>query len=75
MLDRMVGSAYEGQNQPLTVIHRGVYPGTDPGLQCYTMISELEPPHAKLLELAKKAGMTMDRVSKPGSVAGHLGVD
>jgi len=31
MLDRMVGSAYEGQNQPLTVIHRGVYPGTDGG--------------------------------------------
>jgi cell division GTPase FtsZ len=73
MLDRIVGSAYpEGDGRP-TVIHRGIYPGDDDGLQCYTMISELDPPHDRLQELARKAGMLSGGLSV-SSPARHLGV-
>lgn len=71
-LDRTIGQESGGD----TVIHPGVYPG-DPesqqGLQCYTMISELAPPHQRLSELAKKAGL--DPQSTPATMAKFLGVD
>lgn len=54
-LDRVVGSARK-DGAP-TVIHRGLYEGTERGLQCYTMISELPPPHDRLADLARKGGL------------------
>jgi cell division GTPase FtsZ len=69
-LERIVGSAYGGQ--VATVIHRGVYPVGDGGLQCYTMISELDPPRERLGELARKAGLDVQRVTS--SIAAYLGV-
>lgn len=60
-LDRIVGAAYGGEVE--TVIHRGVYCGTDPGLQCYTMIGDLDPPQAKLDALAKVGGVRGAKVS------------
>jgi len=70
-LDRIVGSAYQDKDKDPTVIHRGLYPGVDAGLQCYTMISELDPPRGRLQELAKKGGLA---VTQGASVAKHLGV-
>lgn len=70
-LDRIVGSAYTKDSDRPTVIHRGVYPSTEPGLQCYTLVSELAPPHARLAGLAKTAGLR-DAVS---SMAKYLGVE
>ncbi len=68
-LDRIVGSASRG-GEP-TVVHRGVYESDDPGLRCYTMVSALEPPHARLAELARKGGL--DVKNTPG-LAAFLGV-
>lgn len=70
-LDRIVGSAYNNEQVP-TVIHRGLYEGRDPGLQCYTMISELDPPVKRLRELAKKAGLAAGAGS---TVAKFLGLE
>lgn len=67
-LNRIVGSAYPDAD---VVIHRGLYAGSDDGLQCYTMISGLEPPAEKLRALAKEAGIK----TEAGSVAKHLRVD
>jgi hypothetical protein len=72
MLDRIVGSANENTEEP-TVIHRGLYPGDEPGLQCYTLISELRPPYARLQELYRKSGIKMP-AEFANSVAKHLGV-
>jgi len=69
-LDRLIGSAYS--KKVPTVIHRGLYLGAEPGLQCYTMISELDPPLDRLAELGKK-GM-LDTASSPKGVASFLGV-
>lgn len=69
MLNRIVGSAYEGAE---VVVHRGVYPETESGLQCYTMISELSGPTEKLTALAKEAGITGPAAA---SVAKHLRVE
>lgn len=70
-LNRIVGSAHgEGAE---VIIHRGLYPLADEGLQCYTLVSELAPPEVKLKALAKEAGVK-DLV-QPGSVAKHLKVD
>jgi cell division GTPase FtsZ len=55
-LDRMLGSAYRGKDVN-TVLHRGLYLGAEPGLQCYTMISDLEAPLKRLSALAKKGKM------------------
>lgn len=71
-LDRVVGAAYPDKDKVPTVIHRGLYVGAEPGLQCYTMISELEPPYARLTELARKAGLDGKAVS---SMAAFLGVN
>lgn len=72
MLDRIVGAAYPDKEKTPTVIHRGLYPGEEPGLQCYTMISELDPPYGRLQELAKKAGLNTGQGT---SMAKYLGVD
>lgn len=69
-MSRTLGSAIEGAN---TVVHRGVYPGSAPGLQMYAMISELQAPVAKLAEMAKEAAM--DKTILENSVAKFLGVD
>lgn len=69
MLNRIVGSAYDGAD---VVVHRGVYPETENGLQCYTMISELSGPTEKLTALAKEAGITGQAAA---SVAKHLRVE
>jgi cell division GTPase FtsZ len=69
-LDRMVGSASNKGGQ--TVIHRGVYLGGEEGLQCYVMVSELEPPVERLGELAKKA--QLEQLGQPRSLAAYLGV-
>ncbi len=69
MLNRIVGSAHpEGTS---VVVHRGLYQG-ESGLQCYTMVSELDPPAAKLAALAREAGLPRGPVQ---SVARHLKVD
>jgi|TARA_R110000765_G_scaffold75446_8_gene147934 cell division GTPase FtsZ len=69
-MSRTLGSAVEGAN---TVVHRGVYAGTAPGLQMYAMISELEAPVKKLAEMAKEAAM--DKSVLESTVAKFLGVD
>jgi len=71
MLDRIVGSGRpEGTD---VVVHRGVYPGGEDGLQCYTMVAGLEPPAAKLAELSRQAGFPPPAAA--GAVARHLRVD
>lgn len=71
-LDRLVGTAH-GKQSP-TVIHRGVYPSGEAGsgLQCYTMVSELEPPYDRLSELAKKG--LIEQASTIKGIASFLGV-
>ena len=54
------------------VVHRGVYGGGKQGIQAYTMVSELEPPYAKMAELAKEAGQ--DTVEVRNSLASHFGM-
>lgn len=71
-LDRIIGSERADRDKVPTVIHRGLYVGTEPGLQCYTMISELEPPYERLQELARKAGLDGKTVS---TMAAFLGVN
>lgn len=66
-LDRIVGSAHP--EEP-TVIHRGVYLGTEPGLQCYTLVSELEPPVDRLAELARKGQLS--QAANPKGLAAFL---
>lgn len=53
-LGRIVGSAYPDVE---TVLHTGVYTNTEEGLQCYTMVGDLEPPMERLAGLAKTAGI------------------
>lgn len=66
MLNRLVG---EGEDR---VVHRGLYPGGEAGLQCYTMIAGVAPPAPKLAALARLAGLPAPAAS---SVAKHLRVD
>lgn len=69
-LNRLVGSALP-EDTP-KVVHRGLYVGED-GLQCYTMVSQLEPPMNKLQALARQAGTTQPPIT--ATVAKHLRVD
>lgn len=69
-MNRIVGSSHPEGTE--VVIHRGLYPESDEGLQCYTMVSELAPPAAKLAALAKQAGLPAPAA---GGVARHLNVD
>lgn len=69
-LNRIVGSAHpEGT---AVVVHRGLYPESSEGLQCYTMISNLAPPAAKLQALARQAGLPAKSAS---NMATHMKVD
>lgn len=52
-----------------SVVHRGIYQGNADDLRCYTLISGLAPPTARLRQLADKAHMSFD------GLAGFLGVD
>lgn len=70
MLNRILGKAH-GEDTPV-VVHRGLYPESEEGLQCYTMVSELDPPAKKLQALAREAGLPRGAVP---SVAKHLRVD
>jgi len=56
-----------------SVVHRGVYIGSAPGLQAYAMISDLKPPVATLNKLAKEANITKSQLS--GGLAQFLGVN
>ena len=56
-----------------SVVHRGVYLGSAPGLQAYAMISDLKPPVATLAKLAKEANITKAQLS--GGLAQFLGVN
>ena len=56
-----------------SVVHRGVYIGSSPGLQAYAMISDLKPPVATLAKLAKEANITKAQLS--GGLAQFLGVN
>ena len=67
-LNRIVGAAYQDVDP---VVHRGVYVGEE-GLQCYTLIAGLEPPHQTLNELAKMGGLAAGSGSE---LAKFLGVD
>jgi cell division GTPase FtsZ len=69
-LDRLLGSVGNDQQ---TVVHRGLYVGSEPGLQCYTMIGELDLPKEKLIEMATKGGLTNG--SGGSATAAWLGVD
>lgn len=55
-----------------TVVHRGLYPGTEPGLQAYVAVGELDTPRKRLLELARKGGLMQPGSS--GGTAAFLGV-
>jgi cell division GTPase FtsZ len=70
-LNRIVGQGHPEGTE--VIIHRGLYPLADDGLQCYTMVADLAPPETKLKALAKEAGVR--EVAQPGSVARHLKVD
>lgn len=56
-----------------SVVHRGVYIGSAPGLQAYAMISDLQPPMATLAKLAKEANITKAQLQ--GGLAQFLGVN
>lgn len=62
MMDRVVGSAYDPASHT-TVIHRGLYEGADDGLQCYVMVSGLQPPAERLADLARRAGLQLSTPS------------
>lgn len=56
-----------------SVVHRGVYIGSAPGLQAYAMISDLPPPVGTLARLAKEAQLTKSHLT--GGLAQFLGVN
>tara|TARA_R110000751_G_scaffold80734_3_gene162829 strand:+ start:1211 stop:2641 length:1431 start_codon:yes stop_codon:yes gene_type:complete len=56
-----------------SVVHRGVYIGSSPGLQAYAMISDLQPPVATLAKLAKEANISKAQLT--GGLAEFLGVN
>ena len=56
-----------------SVVHRGVYIGSSPGLQAYAMISDLKPPVATLNKLAKEANIAKSQLT--GGLAQFLGVN
>lgn len=54
-----------------SVVYQGVYKGSTEDLRCYTMLSGLGVPEARLAELEAKAGLRRSG----GSTAEYLGVD
>ena len=71
-LDRILGSGYTDRDKNPPVVHRGVYVGSEPGIQCYVMISELEPPIIRMSEMAKVAGLDVKGVTS--ALAQYLGI-
>jgi cell division GTPase FtsZ len=71
-LDRLLGSV-DGEETAETIVHRGLYVGDDPGLQCYTIVSELGLPRARLSEMARVGGLADG--SGRSAIASWLGVD
>lgn len=76
ILDQVPMEFFDGGFSMLTrlladgsVVHRGIYPGSSADLRCYTMLSELPIPAARLERLAAEGGIATD----PG-VAEYLGV-
>lgn len=69
-LDRIVGQA---RPDDPTVVHRGLYPDGESGLQCYTLVSGLAPPTAKLQALSRAGGLRQSAPTTTG--ARHLNVD
>lgn len=61
------------KNGNSSVVHRGVYIGTSPGLQAYAMVSDLKPPITTLAKLAKEANISKSQLS--GGLAQFLGVN
>jgi len=71
-LDQLLGSGYT--ERPATVLHRGIYTGDDDsGIQCYTLIGDLEPPKDTLSKLARAGNVAANTVST--SIATFLGID
>lgn len=56
-----------------SVVHRGIYLSSSPGLQVYAMISDLKPPMGTLSKLAKEANITKSQLQ--GGLAQFLGVN
>ena len=56
-----------------SVVHRGVYIGSSPGLQAYAMISDLKPPLPTLAKLAKEANISKSQLTS--GLAQFLGVN
>lgn len=73
-LDHLLGSGYAADSGVVPVLHRGLYVGSEPELQVYTMVSGLEPPTTRLAALAKKAG-AMDQLQTPMSFAKFFNVN
>jgi cell division GTPase FtsZ len=69
-MDRILGG---GEDNVPTVVHRGLYVGTDPGLQVYALVGDLQIPTAKLHELAIKGGL--GGVTSRSRLADHFGVN
>lgn len=55
-----------------TVVHRGLYPGTEDGLQAYVAVGELAIPRKRLTELSRRGGLLQPGVA--GSIASFLGI-
>jgi hypothetical protein len=71
-LDQLLGSGYP--EKPATVLHRGIYTGDDDsGIQCYTLIGDLEPPRETLSKLARVGSVTAANAAS--NIASFLGVD
>src|SRR5262245_37443206 len=68
-LERLVS----GRGRADAVVHRGVYPFPTDGVQCYTMLSGLAPPAAKLADLAKGSGV--GQLTSPKGLAQYLGLE
>lgn len=73
-LDRTLGTARSPDEAITPILHRGLYLGSAPGLQVYTMIGGLKPPMARLAELAKKAGFQQTRPGAAGGIASFFGI-
>lgn len=66
-LDRMLGKDLPDGAQIVT--HRGLYMGSDPGVQCFTAVSELSPPDGKMLALAQEAQFDKPQLPQPAAAS------
>jgi len=68
-LDRIMSA----EGQKATVVHRGLYLGSDEGLQAYVIVGGLDLPRARLAELSRRGGLLGDQGAS--GVAAFLGID